>query len=205
MLRPAWVAENTPAPSNSVFVDSTRSAAAAHHRRRERLERLHHLLACVARGHRLSGRELGQRLDPAGARLAGPVRLPLLAQLRKSLGPELEAVAPLLLGLDPGGPHVHVFVDGVGDVEVLVRVEPERLLRRPHLVLAERRAVRLRRVDRLRRAVGDVAAHDHERRPLRFGVRGANSALERGDVLGVLDGLNVPALCLEALRPCPRW
>ena len=91
------------------------------HRRRERLDRLHHLLAGVAGGHPLPGRELRQRLDPAGPRLAGPVRLPLLAELRKRLGPELEAVVPLLLGLDPGGPHVHVLVDGVGDVEVLVR------------------------------------------------------------------------------------
>ena len=171
----------------------------AHHRRRERLDRLHHLLAGVAGGHLLPGRELRQRLDPAGARLAGPVRLPLLAELRERLGPELEAVVPLLLGLDPGGPHVHVLVDGVGDVEVLVRVEPERLLRGPHLVLAERRAVRLRRVDRVRRAVGDVAAHDHERRPLLLGLRRADRALERGDVLGVLDRLHVPALRLEAL------
>ena len=51
---------------------------AADHRRRERLERLHHGLARVARGDVLAGRELGQRLDPAVARAAalrpGPSR-----------------------------------------------------------------------------------------------------------------------------------
>ena len=74
---------------------------AADHRRGKRLDRLHHLLARIARGDWLAGRELRQRLGPAGPRLAGPVRVPLLAERRKRLGPALEAVMPLLLGLDP--------------------------------------------------------------------------------------------------------
>ena len=77
MLRPACVAEKTPAPSNSVLFDSTRSADAADHRRRERLQRLHHLAAGVTRRDLLAGREHRQRLAPALARLAAQVELAL--------------------------------------------------------------------------------------------------------------------------------
>ena len=173
---------------------------AADHRRREGLQRLHHRLAGVAAGDRLAGRELRQRLDPARPRLAGAIGVPLLLQPRERLRPALEPLLPLLLPLDPLRAHVHVLVDLGCDVEVLVRIEPERLLRRRDLRLAERRAVRLGGVDRLRRPVGDVAADDDQRRRVLDGLRRPRRALDRVDVLRVGDRLHVPALRLEALR-----
>ena len=60
--------------------------------------------------------------------------------------------------------------DLVRHVEVLVGIPAVGLLRQADLVLAERRAVRLGRVLRVRRADRDVRAHDDQRRPRRLGV-----------------------------------
>ena len=63
---------------------------AADHRRREVLDRVHHLGAGVARGDVLAGGEVGQRVDPAGPRLAGVHLVPVLAQLRILRRPRVE-------------------------------------------------------------------------------------------------------------------
>jgi hypothetical protein len=67
-----------------------------------------------------------------------------------------------------------------------------------YTVRPERRAVRLRGVDRVRRAVGDVAADDDQRWPLVL-VRLLDRRAQRVHVLGVLDALHVPPV-----RPEPR-
>ena len=165
MLRPACVAAKTPPPLNSVFVDSTRSAAPPTIVGVKGLNASIVLRAGVARRHVLAGREVGQRLDPAGPRLARVHLVPVLAQRRVLRRPGVDLRRPRLLELGAARDPVHVLAHVVGDEEVLVRVPAERDLRRAHLVLAERRAVRLRRVHRVRRAVGDVRADDDQRRP----------------------------------------
>jgi len=59
-----------------------------------------------------------------------------------------------------------VLVYALVDPEVALGVEPHDLLRRLHLLLAERRPVRGRRIDGVRRRIGDVGADRDERRPL---------------------------------------
>ena len=172
----------------------------AHHRRRERLQRLHHLAAGVARRDLLAGREHGQRLAPALARLAAQVELALLRQLREGSGPGGEAPFPLALQLGaPLGNDGHVLAHGVRDGEGRVGIEAHDLLRRPDLGLAERGAVRLRGVDRMRRRIGDVAAQDDQRRALLLGLRRRERAEQRVEILRVVDVLDVPAVRLEAL------
>ena len=178
MLRPACCVEKSPAPSNSVFVDSTRSAAPP------TIVGVNGLSACITflpasrRGDLLAGRELGQRLDPARAAACRCGRRPSPRAAPGTPRPSARSrCCHSCSPLDPLRAHVHVLVDLVGDVEVLVGIEPERLLRRRDLLLAERRAVRLRRVDRLRRAVGDVAADDDQRR--RAPARPAPPAIAR--------------------------
>src|SRR3989304_5121314 len=98
MLRPAWVAEKTPAPSNSVLVDSARSAAPP----------------------TLGGGELREGLAPPGEALR-----PLGLRSRATLA---------------GRAHVRVHL--VRHVEGQVGIDAHRLLRRAHLRLAQRGAVR---------------------------------------------------------------
>ncbi len=91
-----------------------------------------------------------------------------------------------------------VGVDLVGHVERAVGIPAVGLLGEPHLLLAERRAVRLRRVLRVRGADRDVRAHDDQRRALGLGVGG----VERGaQVVGrpaVVEVLDVEAVGLVA-------
>ncbi len=87
----------------------------------------------------------------------------------------------------------------VGDVEVLVRVPAVGLLGEPHLLLAERRAVRGLGVLLVRRPGRDVRAADDERRLVLDGhgvARGLLDAVER-EVLAEV--LHVPAVGLVAL------
>ena len=199
MLRPACVAEKTPEPSNSVFVDSTRSAAPPI------IVGVKCLNACITflPASRVATSSPAGNVGSASIQPGRGLPVRSASQSSRSFGnasaQRSKRSLPLLLGLDPGRPRVHVLVDLVRHVEVLVRIEPERLLGGADLVLAERRAVRLGGVDRVRRAVGDVAADDDQRRALLLGLRGADRPLERAEVLGVRDRLHVPAVRLEAL------
>jgi len=91
-----------------------------------------------------------------------------------------------------------VLVDGRIDGEVRVGIEAQHLLRRTDLVFAERRPVRLGRVDGVRRRVGDVRAQDDDRGALRLGLRRVERRVDRLEVLRVVQMLDVPALRLEA-------
>ena len=172
---------------------------AADHRRHEGLEGLHDLLARIARGHVLPGGELRQDVGVPRARPARVHLLPVLALRGERRRPALEPRLPLLLELDPLVDPVHVLAHLVRDDEVLIGVPAERLLGRAHLVLAERRAVRLRRVLGVGRGIRDVRAHDDQRGALRLGLRGRDRRAQRVEVVHVGDVLDVPAVRLEPL------
>ena len=175
MLRPACVAREDAGALELGLRRLDEVGGAADHRRREGLERLHHLLAGVARGDVLAGRERRQRLDPAGPRLAGAVGLPVLAQLRERLRPALEAVAAT-----PARPRSRPAARPCAR-------RPRRARRSacPGRARAPPSAARTSSspsgepcdfdgVDRLRRAVGDVAADDDQRRALLLRLRRAD-------------------------------
>src|SRR5205085_11573773 len=99
---------------------------------------------------------------PAGDRDLEELRL-----LGLLLAVAVEAPVPLLLPL----PAALTALTEMGErlvrhVEVLVRVPAVELLGRPHLVLPERRAVGLRGVLLVGRAVADVRANADQRRPV---------------------------------------
>ena len=141
-----------PPPSNSVFVDSTRSAAPP------TIVGVNGLNACITvlPASRVAtsspaGNPAAPRASPAAACRCGRRPSPRAAPGTPRPSARSARCHSRSASI-PRRARVHVLVDLVGDVEVLVGVEPERLLRRAHLVLAERRAVRLRGVDRVRRA-----------------------------------------------------
>ncbi len=164
MLRPAQSAREEPAADELGLRRLDEVGGAADHRRHGVLERLHDRLAGVARREVLAGLPLRQ-LPRADA--ARPRGVPPFALARERLRPRRKLLLPRGFGRAAALDAVHVRVDLVRHVEVLVRVPAERALRRRDLFGAERRAVRLRGVDRVRRAVGDVRAHDDHRRPAR--------------------------------------
>ena len=146
MLRPAWVAEKTPAPSNSVFVDSTRSAAPP------TIVGVNGFSACITvlpasrvatsspAGNTGSASSQPSRGSPrrSSSRSRASVGNAAAQAARRSSHSRCSS-APR--SRDDG----HVLAHRVGDGERRVGIEAQRLLRRAHLGLAERRAVRLRR------------------------------------------------------------
>jgi hypothetical protein len=86
----------------------------------------------------------------------------------------------------------------VRDVKRRLGGPTQGLLGQPHLLLAQRRAVRFEGVLLVRRAVPQVRAHQDERGTLRLGAGGAQGALDSLQVVAVGDRLRVPAVGLEA-------
>ncbi len=126
------------------------------------------------------------------------VELALGGEFREGRRPGREPLAPRRLGRRAALAHAAMCSRTASvDREGRVGVEPHDLLRRADLGLAERRAVRLRGVDRVRGGEGDVAADDDDGRA-RVGLRGVDRGRERVDVLRVGDVLDVPALSGEA-------
>ena len=124
---------------------------------------------------------------------------------RRLLGerPAVGVESLLPLGLEPAATCAalaEVRQRLLGHVEVLVRVPAVRLLGQPHLVLAERRAVRGRRVLLVRTAVADVGADHDQRRAVLDRHRRACRGLERVQRQVVADVLDVPPVRLVALR-----
>src|SRR3989304_4998626 len=100
-----------------------------------------------------------RKVEPYGFSIAGSSAIPFTiapiacsrmpkAMLRPGGGGGESAAPPAPLLLLAGCAHVRVHL--VRDVEGQIGVESHRLLRRAHLGLAERGAVRLRRVHRVR-------------------------------------------------------
>src|SRR5437762_5308796 len=88
----------------------------------------------------------------------------------------------------------------VRNVERLEGRPTEVLLRRFHLVRAQRRAMRLGGVLLMRAAPRDVRPHDDERWPLGHPLRLRDSRIDRLEIVTVGDPLYVPTVRLEAPR-----
>ena len=117
------------------------------------------------------------------------------------LGPRGHALAPLVAPRCATTARGAVVLDHVvGDEEVFLG-QAEDLLHDRDLVVAERVAVRVRRVGVLRRRPADVAAENDERGAPGFGDALAQATFERVEIVGRLAELHdVPAVRLEALR-----
>ena len=94
---------------------------------------------------------------------------------------------------------VDVLADVVGDDEVLVRVPAQALLRGADVLLAQRLAVHVGG-PHLGRGPADDGADADERRALRLLHPGVDGPLELGQLVGVADLDDLPAVGLEALR-----
>jgi hypothetical protein len=89
--------------------------------------------------------------------------------------------------------------DLVGHEELRVLGPAVGTLGQPHLLLAERAAVRAVAVLLVGGAVADVAAHADEGWTVGGGAELAKGSVERAEVVGVLDADDVPAVGLEPL------
>ncbi len=118
--------------------------------------------------------------------------------VRELLAPTIETFPPFPLAAAPAREQAHLFIHARIDREVGIGIEAHRLLGGAHLLLAERRAVRLGGIHGVRRGVGDVRADRDEGGTLAFLARCAQRGLQRGGVLGVGDTLHVPAVGGEA-------
>ena len=174
-----------------------------------RCDRGQHLAGGLAGGHPLAGRP-GSSAARRSSRPAAPGRQPVeqrLARPASASRPGVEALLPL--GVQPPRRARATLracaSTSVGDVEGLVRVQPEHPLGRRHLLGAERRAVRLAGVLRVRRGPGDDRAQPDERRPAGLRLGRLQRRLEGRHVLDVrpvrpppVDVLDVPAVRLVA-------
>ncbi len=156
------------------------------------------LAARVASASFSAGIEARQRPVEAGQRRAGVGRIPLRRARRVGGAPGSEAPLPFGLQRRPALDRAEALVDAVGHDEVLVGIPAEHDLRRAHLVLAERRAVRAARAALVRRRKADHGAHADQRRTGVLGCRGGKRDAQRAEVVRVLDALRVPAVGTEA-------
>lgn len=99
-------------------------------------------------------------------------------------------------GHQPSG----VGEDVLADLERLVRIEADDLLDCGHLVVAQRRAVRLAGVHQVRRRIADDGAQRDERGPVGDRLRIGDGLLDADDVLTALNLLHVPAVRAVAGR-----
>ena len=199
-LRPACVAANTPAPSNSVFVDSTRSAAPPI------IVGVNGFSACITVfpasrvATSLPAGNAGSASSQPSRGHAREVELALGGHARgatahqaASRSSQAARAARAALG-DAGHVRAHL----VGHDEGRVGVEPEHLLRRADLGLAERRAVRLGGAPGVGRRVRDLGAQHDQRGPDALRARRGERGAQRVEVVRVVDVLHVPAVGLEA-------
>ncbi|CNV47090.1 Uncharacterised protein [Mycobacterium tuberculosis] len=161
--------------------------------------------------HRTRGRTGGQRLGPRFP--VGQVGVPAVGQLlreqpvqqRLALGftprPGIEFELPAFVGLFAAGHQPSgVGEDVLADLERLVRIEADDLLDCGHLVVAQRRAVRLAGVHQVRRRIADDGAQRDERGPVGDRLRIGDGLLDADDVLTALNLLHVPAVRAVAGR-----
>src|SRR5207245_401402 len=120
-----------------------------------------------ARGELLAGVEARQLLAPALAQLTRPRTVPVGGRVRVLLPPRRDVLLPLALRVRAALAQRHVLVHALVDHERLLGVEAHYALGGLNLLFAQRRTVRLGRVDGVRGGVGDVRADRDERRSLR--------------------------------------
>ena len=203
---PACVAEKTPPPLNSVFVDSTRSAAPPII---VGVKRLNASIVFRPRRASPSPRRPRTRAAPRPSRrAAGPVCT--WSQSSRSARvlrrPRVEPLAAT-----PARARARARVafmcsrTSSGTRNVASGSQPSASFVARTSVLAERRAVRLRRVDRVRRAEGDVRADRRSATAARVSACAlaiAARAARRGRSRRRRAGRASPAP--RAARPCPR-
>src|ERR1700740_2600216 len=209
-LRPPWTFANSPPPSKTVLVDSTRSAAppiivGANSENAAIVFCPAARVASCSPGEKLgSAARQPSRSSPVQARsqsAACPGRgsPPAPGLPGQRLAPGRGALLPLLLGAAALLAQGHVLVHALVDPEGAIGVKAHYFLGGAHLGLAQRRAVRLGGDDRVRRRERYVRADRDERRALDFRARGAHRLVQRAQVLGVGYALHVPAVGGEAL------
>jgi hypothetical protein len=127
----------------------------------------------------------------------------LLGKIGVLLGVPAEQLVPLVLRLGPARQCLtHVVEDFLRDVEMLIRVPAQLLLRQPNLLLAQRRAMGLGRVVHIRTAIGDVRAKLNDRGPPDLALGLDQGPLEALHIVAVaVDLLDVPSVRLEAFGP----
>ena len=179
---------------------------AADHRRRERLQRLHHL-ACPRRAWprpRPPGTRAAPRASPRAAR-----RVRSSSRSRASSGKAAAQAASrsshsrcaLGSALAHDG---HVLAHGSETANVASGSKPIASFVARTSASPSGAPCAFAVSIACGAGIGDVAADDDQRRPLLLRLRRGEGAEERVEVLGVVDVLDVPAVCLEALAPCPR-
>ena len=199
MLRPAWPAEKTPPPSMIGLRRLDEVGGAADHRRRVLADRVQHLPPGVAGGDLLAGLEPRQRVEPAGARPAQVIRVPVLAELGEGAAHACESPVPLALELGaPLGDDGHVLATWSGTWNVTSGSQPRRSFVARTSASPSGLPCALAVSCAWRRRVGDVAAEHDQRGPLASRRARLQRCRDRVHVLRVVDVLDVPAVRLEA-------
>ena len=122
----------------------------------------------------------------------------MLGALRILLFVALPQLLPLALELFASGDRFAIVGERFfGHEELGVFGPAVESFRAFDLLFAEGLAVRFGRVLFVRRAVGDMRTHADERRS-RIRLGRIERAIERGQIVGVLDRLRVPAVCFVA-------
>ncbi len=166
-------------------------------------ERVDDLTARGAGRHGLARLERGDR--HVGRQLAGLEAIEQRLALGVGLGPGVERLLPFgALGCGALGEGTGVADDVVGDLEALLGVEPEHLLRGGELVGAERGAVDLAGVLLAGSRPADDRLEDDEGGLVGLALRRLDRGVEGGHVFDVfaralpVDRLHVPAVGLVA-------
>ena len=189
---------NEAAPLTAVLLLSARSAEPPHSSGSDRVEGGEHLAGGLPGGHALRiGVPGRQGVRPALRQRAGGQPLQQRAALGVAGLPRVEALLPSGVRLPaPVGDLAGVLEHLRVDLEGLVGVEAEDVLGRPDLVLAQRRAVGGAGVLLVRRGPADDRPQHDQRRAAGLGPGGGQRAVDRRQVLAVVDVLHVPAVGL---------
>ena len=126
--------------------------------------------------------------------MAAQRRVPLGPRLRVRAAPSRHPRLPRTLQASSPAPPVERVVDLVRDMELEQRITSERVLRCPYLVLAERRAMRAGGAGLVGGAVSDHRPHTDQRRMLVVCDCPGKRVAQRGEVVGVIDELDMPAI-----------
>ena len=161
-----------------------------------------HLAEGLAGGHRFGARlPVGDVGVPTVGQLLGQQPVQQLLALGFTLGPRVERRLPLLVCLAAAvDEFAGVADDLVADLEGLVGIEPEHLLRGGDLVLAERGAVHAAGVHLVGCGIADDGAQRDERRLVGDLLGLGDCLLDGDDVLAPLDLLHVPPVGPVARR-----
>ena len=166
--------------------------------RQDRIQGSENLAGGLPGGHALRiGVPGRQGVRPALRQRAGGQPFQQRAAIGGAGPPRIEALLPSGVRLlapdgDPAGVLKHLR----GDLKGSVGVEAEDVLGRPDLVLAQRRPVGGPGVLLVRRGPADDRPQHDQRRAAGLGLGGGQRAVDRRQVLAIVDVLHVPAVGL---------